>query len=450
MSETEISPPDNSIKYFSNAVLFKTREGMNNKHLWSEEVLPPPKAIAYDLEDNKLLKNFVLDISGDTTIPGIGKHKCKSTLSWRAGDEDIIGFFEHNMLSDLQWEIKESFKNELNDLTADILDLCLLFLFRKGNGSNSIKVTADDFLSFRGIKNRVEKGRALSTYTSKSRDLIEQHLIFLTRLHLNIKNIPIKTKSGTTSYMNAGGPIINVGYIERIDIEKDSKGNEIVYEKFMWNISAGTALQELKFYLSPQYTFIDKNIFLLDHNKHKYPKRIGKYITSLFRINKSPEINPKVSTILEYIGIDIPKHNRPSRLKDKFEEWLNMLVDLDVIKEHTYDPEDPNTRKKDWVNTWLDTKVNFIASDKLSEFLNALSAHFSNKTSKKSQPQTTAIAAATSKLKELKKRCKISNTQICSKLNISRSYLSLVFSGKRLPSKNLVEKINSLNDNDFG
>ena len=439
MTQPNITPPDNSIEYYSHAILVKTREGVNKKNMWSERKLRPPESIAYEDIDDHLMKKYVFNFSCNTFIPGIGSHECESSLSWRASEEDIIKYFNQNILNNLHHEIKDSFRNRLIDLTVDVLDLCLFFLLKNRNVNKSVKVSADDFLNFRGIKKRIDKEKSLSTYATNARRLIGQHLNFLTKLHLNVNNIPIKDASGEIYYISAGGPLINVGYFKRTNFETCSDGTQTAFEKFMWTISAGAALQELKYYMN--YTFIDKSIFALDHNKDKYPKRIGRYLSALIRIRtkKIKKDRPiKVGTILEHIGVPLD-HPRPHLLKDKFEKWLDKLVKINVIKEHTYSPDIPDVSKKGWYHLWLNTNLEFKVSNTLSQYRDDLSNSLSNKRSK--NPSRVTSEDHLKKLNSLKNELKMTNHEICLHLGISKSHLSMIFSGKRNISKKLSTKI---------
>lgn len=436
MTEQEIQTE--GVRYLTPSVINNAREAMYKTDDWRKGKAETPREINNDIDIDTKIPCLSIDMSSSSSQFSV---KFPTKFTWKAPDKEIIENFRSGNLNVFIQEIIKKF-GIINDLTVDLLDLCLFFLFHKGDGLSSVTVSANEFLELRGIKPQING----KYYKSSSKALIEEHLMCLNYIHISIINMPIDVivKNGKRiyNYNDFKGPLFNISSVRKHQRIEDERGN-VTEEKssYYWHISPGYPLEVLFKQCFPDYINMNKKVFELSPSKHWGAKRIAKYIFYLFRVKNSPTyFRVKVSTLLEKMGLsnaELRNHNSRYKLRACIEGALDILENEDIIRCHTYDAttwdHDEHINARNWFDRWLNSIIVIHATDDIIAQRIEKKPKTRKKTNSESYNHLSILEQAVNR--------GMTQTQLCQKIGVSKTALSLVLNGKRPVSKALAKKI---------
>lgn len=332
-------------------------------------------------------------------------------------------------LVELMW----SQRAELSDLDADVLDLLSAIWLQQARTPNDPAiVTVDDCLRLRGLAPKLAGTGRRGGFSSKQR---EEFLYALGRIESTwLKMSEIETYSGkgrpqkTALESRAFVMTTRLGQMRldgRMDIQQFIFRPGDIFSRFLFGPGRQTALLSAK---AVQY----------DYYRHKWEKRLTRYLSWLWRINASNSTISfplKVSTLLDCVG-EAEAHPRfPNRIRERLEKALDTLKQDKVISQWQYDRanhEQELEQQQTWYPIWLRWTVDIQPPPEIRTHYGSLN------------PANSADVAGVSvgqRLRQRREHLKLSQTDAAKQIGIDRSLLSRIEQDKRTPSQNDLVKI---------
>lgn len=235
----------------------------------------------------------------------------------------------------------------IDDLTVDVLNGITHILIESScNPDSEVKFNIDDLLFIKGLKASKNQFGNRGGYRESQRKEIVKQLELLSNLKINASNsyIPSINKYGKRYYKHYSGesPLFYIRKAENNDYCFYIKASETLAVTLK-GIGAKTGL-------------INKKILEYDYYRNIWEKRIGNYLSWLWRVrqNKGDFLIPiKIETLI----IQIYKENefkRANYIRNRLEKALYKLEDDGIIRSWQYtDIDETVLTGKLWIKTWL-------------------------------------------------------------------------------------------------
>lgn len=317
---------------------------MGTKHNF---IHPIPNDRVYYLTNSTLSKGkdkFTMHTEGK------GYHFPKAPIYTGTKDPTLVGYIEikpvgmtnkHlNRLDD--HELYNLYKTQyekvydLDDSYADILDCITILWGEKATHLDSfVEISVDDILRLRDKKHKANGQQRGRGYHPKQREAVADVIWDLAAITVStIEDMHIVPGANRTKWTFS---IINIAS-EKKDTEF-SKTARITFKIKLGDLFAYRILK------NRQTALIDKKLLHLDRRKYWVEKRIGRYLTHLWRIRHrdGSYCDPiKVGTILDEIALDTRyKNGKTYQIRERFETAMDKLEEDGVIGQWSYDVEDP-------------------------------------------------------------------------------------------------------------
>lgn len=244
---------------------------------------------------------------------------------------------------------------KISDIDVDVFDaLCNVFLSRKRQPNELIKMTITDLLHYRGLKPKRSGDGRRGGYDHKQKIQIMQSLCNIQSIHMSLTKL-LSFEKGTPQYTTLKG---------RTFLFKDALGQDFA-------LSPHEPVKEIYFSLDEafaHYLMGAGRQVALQHMKalHYHPtqqlheKRLSRYLSWRWRTQarKADYLAPNaIRTLLDSIGI--PMNERlPSRTRERLEKALDQLEADGVIQSWQYEKWDESIAEfKGWAKIWLETGI---------------------------------------------------------------------------------------------
>ncbi len=347
-------------------------------------------------------------------------------------------------------------RDMLSDADVDVLDmLCALWVQSPPRTGHGLLVRIDDLLKMRGLVPHKSGSNRRGGFRRHQRRAVWDSLGRIRDVWIHISNVPGFQGRGTESWETQ-----LFTYTDRIGQRLIGGGMEV--SAVVVRPGAGFA----HFLQGPgrQIAMLSAQALRYNPRTQAPEKRIARYLAWLWRVNKSKASSGdnwrriKVSNLLRESGITRP---RPAQEAERLEKALDALKKDRVISNWQY--EKGFTWKEmtgKWSLRWRDSCVEISPpnSDILTEPIAALPAAEPRKMlsapvppplkqKSKAQPKKRRKAKAATDsalpqdLKSWRKAHGLTQQKGAELLGISRSYLAMIESGKRLPGKQQGEEI---------
>ncbi|WP_245698330.1 helix-turn-helix domain-containing protein [Sporosarcina ureilytica] len=357
------------------------------------------------------------------------------------GSVQLIPYKGNEKVSTLVNEVWGQVEN-LSELDVDVFDsLCHLFLEKTSYVKDSIEIRLDDLLNIRGLKPKLGGNGRRGGYDKRQREQVLNALSIIQSLWIHIEHVVVYEQ----------GRPIKKSIEGRAFHFKDLNGNKCRFnESEMQNRFLLTIGEVLEIFLEGSGRQVKLlPIQAIEYNPYQrsWEKKIIRYLSWRWRTQarKASYLQPhKISTLLEKLGVPL-KSETPSRIRDRFEKALDILVDDGVITYWQYDSWDEDVvTKKGWLRIWQETTVIIAPPDDIIKHYQPLVRNKAandkrNLTSLSGRGEVNAEIGKEFK----KKRVELGLTlqQVSHEIDISTSYLSNIERGRATPSYNLYNRI---------
>jgi DNA-binding transcriptional regulator YiaG len=375
------------------------------------------------------------------------------------------------LTNELLWDFIEN----LTVFTSDVVLAVLAQLCEPSTGDKpkhpmleSVRITSDAILSYKGIQR-------WGTDRHELRKRVHDEMEKLRSLYFDVEKFP--ASNPTTKRWEGKGvswegdrffDIVKVEIYQEY-VSKDGKKGDTEQIELSWLVRAG---QWAYWWLNAQGRVwmgrIAHAIIQLDHREVRssevLAKKIGqRLMLLLYAIRSTSTLELKIGNLLEDVGELVTLENRDKnwapRTRDRFDEAILKLKEIgvfsDVLWPTGYGPGDPD-RSKGWVERWLagTIKISFaenllsatMISNEQKPRPKARSAEVANPKlgrPKSQEPKTTFNPEVDGfAIRRARTEWAWSQEGLANYLGVSTAYVSQIETGKRIPSKNLITKIN--------
>jgi hypothetical protein len=200
--------------------------------------------------------------------------------------------------------------------------LVLLAVALDTNGTKHItlpfSITADDILVI------CQKKKSKGSYTARQRLQVSEHIWVLTRVCVQA-DLALRDEQ----QWHVESPLLEVLMSERDEEEQLSPGDK---DQSSWQLKIGEWAASIP-QLQSQTSVMSRQILRYHARKQKYEKRLGRYLTVLYRINAHRHegcVRVSMGVLLEHAGIGLDRDN-PGRTRVAVEDALKQLQADGVI-----------------------------------------------------------------------------------------------------------------------
>ena len=243
------------------------------------------------------------------------------------------------------WDCSEEKLVKINDLTSDVLN-CLIALL--GLKSDSL-ICVDDVIFMRNkLAGKNQKGSRGGYSKPQRKEIIEQ-LELLSYLKIDVSNIRM-------AMLNEDDKRVFDFYKAEdylFSIQKTAADNYLIIEP-------GNLLEKTINGIGSKSGIINKKVLEYDYYRHYFEKRLGNYLSYIWRIrqNKAEYLKPlSVKNIIDKIGINL-ENKRPTAFRLRFEEALDKLEEDGVISVWQYAKINEDILiGRNWFDIWLNLNL---------------------------------------------------------------------------------------------
>ena len=323
----------------------------------------------------------------------------------------------------------------MGDLTADVLDIIsAAWINQATNPGTTIDITADDFLSYRGLQPQKSGTGRRGGYKNKARQEIASQIEILENMWLVVSEMTayeeFETKNGKRrmprKWQGESRVIIVSNRVRQVKLDGTTE------EPFAWRIGLGDCLTYFLLGLGRQTALLSQKALNYDPDKQKWEKRLTRYLSWLWRINSQNQKPLTVSTIITKGIMESVDSKNPSRTKERFEKALDRLVYDKVISAWQYEKEDENIiGQRGWIANWLQWKVIVeppqVIIDQYVKIVDEKTRVTKQiKQSKKDVLDTADVMITGAMLKERRLLLKFTQLQAAEEIGISRPRISRI------------------------
>jgi DNA-binding XRE family transcriptional regulator len=335
-----------------------------------------------------------------------------------------------------------SFVEGLSPFTADVALAVLAQMAEPTQGYKvqyplleSIMVSADDILRYKGIQRRGTERRALL-------ERIHEEMERLRRLQFDVESYPAFNHR-TGKVENASWQGDRLFDIVRVERYQESLSGEKELIQVAWSVRAG---QWARWWLNARgrvyLTRMARVLLEMDHQGKALAKKIGQRIVLLAgAIQELKDL--RIEGLLEDVG-ELPVAAKRSkdwagRTRDRFDEAMLALLEAGIFSRVEWPdgcgPQDPD-RGRGWVHRWLNARVRIQLPEDPPELPSQPRVlpppRRSGRRPGGPSPEQRIDGSA---VRQARIQKGLSQQALADQLGISVSYLSLVENGRRIPSR---------------
>lgn len=348
------------------------------------------------------------------------------------------------------WRFVES----LNPFTADVALAVLAQMVEPSTGDRPkypllepVIITADAILSYKGIQRWGMERRMLEARVAEEMERL-RHLRF------DVERWP-EHDPVTGKAVKDGASWKGDGLFDIVKVERWQEGlfdGQRQRIDIAWSVRAG---QWAYWWLNAQgrvwLARMSRVLLELDHRQNRpaavLAKKVGWYLSTV--ASRSQTFYIQISRLLEDIG-ELPVQEArdkhwAGRKREQFDEAMLTLRDAGVLQTVEWPdgcgPEDTD-RSKGWVERWLNAHISGTLPEAAPELPTRKQALLPRRRRQHKEPAPEQVQIAGSAIRKARIERNWSQEELARHLGISRTYLSQLEAGKRLPSRELARKVN--------
>lgn len=349
-------------------------------------------------------------------------------------------------LIDRMWQQRA----ELSDLDADVLDMMsAIWLEQARNTDSTARARIDDLLRLRGLKPKTGEGGRPSGFRKEQRERLFRSLHHLNNLWVRMwemDSFPPESerRSRRTKVQNIASRAFII-----TDIAGNQRGSDAPLEIEEFLFRPGMVFANFLFGVGRQTALLSRKAVQYDPYRQNWEKRLARYLSWQWRIEAStpdPRRTFRAQTLLEAVGEKWTQEENKF-LKERLEKALARLASDNIIASWNWiQPTNPSAVRRFLAETWHQGNIQieqpeFIRGHYTSILPPADAAHTPNQQIPLLPPATQPGGPLHERLLAHRKRAGLTQGQLASQLAITQAYYSQVENGKRLPSEELLDRI---------
>ena len=320
----------------------------------------------------------------------------------------------------------------LSDSDADVLDLLnAAWIDQAKKPADSAVISIDQILAIRGLKPKRGAGGRRSGYRENQRAAVCMSIEFLENLWVTLSRLDVyssnqKTTLGIKQTISVQSRVVII--TDRITREHPDGRRDLLQFAFR----PGTFLGQFLLGTRRQIALLALSAIQYDPHREKFKKRLARYFSWQWRIRScdATYLTPFcIKTLLDAVGVDISRTNRPARIRDRLETALEALEDDGVIKTWQYQSFDADMMSwPNWLQIWFNAKVVIEPPDVIT------TTYLSIARPQISAPLS-ASAAIGQRVRSMRLQRNLSLLVAAQEIGIDPTLLSRIENGVRRPSR---------------
>ncbi|MFB5281758.1 helix-turn-helix domain-containing protein [Peribacillus sp. Hz7] len=332
---------------------------------------------------------------------------------------------------------------EISDLDVDLFDaLCSIFLLKARYHEDIVEIQLDDLLSIRGLKPKLGGEGRRGGYEMKQREQVVKSLTKIQSLWIELEKAIIYEKGKPVQVKLQGRTFIFKNQ-KKLEYEVAKQANE---KKLMFTVDKVFA--KYLYGSGRQVALLPTKALQYNPYRQTWEKRLTRYFSWRWRTQarKGDYQQPnKICTLLDSIGENMNKRI-PSRTRDRLEKALDTLVEDGVITAWHYEKwEESIASNKGWARIWMNSTIVVKPPDVIIEQYRPIQRNRKVQNKPLNQPTVFSrheeVMDLGDRIRNLRKKLKLSLLQIAEELEISASYLSHIERCIKVPSNKIEKRI---------
>ncbi|NMB13521.1 MAG: helix-turn-helix transcriptional regulator [Firmicutes bacterium] len=387
----------------------------------------PSGAPYYALQEIMATKDFhQLDgIPWPTAL--IDKKSAKGTAQLRPATMDenpLMAPDEVDEWAKIMWWTRD----QLSDLDVDVMDsLAAIYLQQTRQPGEDAVTGIDDILAMRGLKPKRGGSGTRGGYTPKQRQEAQAALTRIQSIWLDMAEVDAYEDTERGGRRRSRKTIQSRPFVitDRIKGQMRLDGFMDV-ERFIFR--PGRVFAHYLHGPGRQTALLNAKILNFDPYRETWEKRLGRYLTNLWRIRarSGAYMEPlRIQTLLKVVDQEL-NSRRGGWIRERLEKALDALLERGIINAWQYDRWDEDTtQQRNWFESWMQATVLIEPPDKIEEHYQELE-----------RPAKAEALPATSKeplgtrLKARRQQLGLTQLQAAEELEISQGYYSQLERGK--------------------
>lgn len=346
-------------------------------------------------------------------------------------------------LIDRMWEQRA----ELSDLDADVLDMMsAIWLEQARNTDSTARARIDDLLRLRGLKPKTGEGGRPSGFRKEQRERLFRSLHHLNNLWVRMwemDSLPLDSdrKSRRTKIHNIASRAFII-----TDVAGNQRGSDAPLEIEEFLFRPGMVFANFLFGVGRQTALLSRKAVQYDPYRQNWEKRLARYLSWQWRIEASAQAPRRIfraQTLLEAVGEKWSEEDNKS-LKDRLDKALTRLASDSIIAQWKWiQPTNPHAVRRFLNETWHQGSIEIEQPEFIRNHYNNLlpSPELENAAQRRIPLLAASSESIHERLLSTRKASARTQGQIAALLGITQAYYSQIESGKRLPSKELIQRI---------
>ncbi|WP_051669373.1 helix-turn-helix domain-containing protein [Bryobacter aggregatus] len=347
-------------------------------------------------------------------------------------------------LIDRMWEQRA----ELSDLDADVLDMMsAIWLEQARNTDSTARARIDDLLRLRGLKPKTGEGGRPSGFRKEQRERLFRSLHHLNNLWVRMWEMDSLTpesdrRTRRTKIQNIASRAFII-----TDIAGNQRGSDAPLEIEEFLFRPGMVFANFLFGVGRQTALLSRKAVQYDPYRQNWEKRLARYLSWQWRIEASVVQSPirtfRAQTLLDAVGEKWTQEENKT-LKDRLEKALHRLAaDCIIARWSWIQPTNPHAVRRFLNEFWHQGNIEIEQPEFIrSHYSNLLPTPDSEHAAQKQIPLLSAAPGPIhERLLTARKNSAQTQGQLAAVLGITQAYYSQVESGKRVPSQELLRRI---------
>jgi DNA-binding XRE family transcriptional regulator len=386
----------------------------------------PSGAPYYALQEIMATKDFrQLDgIPWPTAL--INKKSAKGTAQLRpaAMDENpLMAPDEVDAWAKIMWRTRD----QLSDLDVDVMDsLAAVYLQQTRKPGESAAVDIDDILAMRGLKPKRGGSGTRGGYTPKQRQEAQAALARIQSIWLDMAEVDAYEDTERGGRRRSRKTIQSRPFVISDRMGQMRLDGFMDVERFIFR--PGEVFAHYLHGPGRQTALLNAKILNFDPYRETWEKRLGRYLTNLWRIRARVGacMEPlRIQTLLKVVDQEL-NSRRGGWIRERLEKALDALLERGIINAWQYDRWDEDTtQQRNWFESWMQATVLIEPPAKIEEHYQEL-----ERPAKAEALQATSKEPLGTRLKARRQQLGLTQLQAAEKLEVSQGYYSQLERGK--------------------
>jgi len=318
-------------------------------------------------------------------------------------------------------------RDQLSDLDVDVMDsLAAIYLQQTRQPGEDAVTVIDDILAMRGLKPKRGGSGTRGGYTPKQRQEAQAALARIQSIWLDMAEVDAYEDTERGGRRRSRKTIQSRPFVITDRMGQMRLDGFMDVERFIFR--PGRVFAHYLHGPGRQTALLNAKILNFDPYRETWEKRLGRYLTNLWRIRarSGAYMEPlRIQTLLKVVDQEL-NSRRGGWIRERLEKALDALLERGIINAWQYDRWDEDTtQQRNWFESWMQATVLIEPPAKIEEHYQEL-----ERPAKAEALQATSKEPLGARLKARRQQLGLTQLQAAEELEISQGYYSQLERGK--------------------